>query len=300
MLDFFSIADLCVDVLLTGNTRPQFSQVEQLIDDYAFELGGSATICAAQFANLGGTAGILGRVGDDFLGRFILERLATLQLDLRHVHQMPTLKTGVGFALIECDDRAILTYLGSIDAVMPDMLTDNLLGIAKHWHIASYFLLQKLQPAWPGWLQKLRSHHVTVSLDTNWSPTGNWHDIIELLPLVDWFLPNAAEALAITGLHDLTQAGKSLASHGCGVVIKCGKDGAIAFKNSQTIHAPATPVPTVVDTIGAGDCFDAGFFRAWQLGYPLDRCLQTAIACGSAVVQAPGGFSGQIRTHLAK
>src|ERR1035437_7473582 len=117
MLDFFSAADLCVDVILRGNTRPRFGQVEQLIGDYTMELGGSATICAGQFGNLGGSAGIMGRVGDDLFGQFVMRRLGELRIDMRYVRAAAGLKTGAGFALVEGGDRAILTYVGSIGAV---------------------------------------------------------------------------------------------------------------------------------------------------------------------------------------
>jgi len=61
MLDVMCVSDLCVDLLLRGNVRPQFGQTEQLIGGYELELGGSANIFAVQFANLGGRAGVLGR-----------------------------------------------------------------------------------------------------------------------------------------------------------------------------------------------------------------------------------------------
>lgn len=56
LLDVFCVADMCVDLVLAGNVRPQFHQVEQLIDTYTLELGGSANIFASQFAKLGGRA----------------------------------------------------------------------------------------------------------------------------------------------------------------------------------------------------------------------------------------------------
>src|SRR4051794_28562290 len=101
MLDLFLAADICLDVILQGNTRPRFGQVEQLINDYTLELGGSGTITAGQFANLGGNVGIMGAVGDDIFGQFVLRRLSELRIDAAHVRTDPKIKTGVGFALVE-------------------------------------------------------------------------------------------------------------------------------------------------------------------------------------------------------
>ena len=74
-LDVFCVADTCVDLLLAGNVRPQFRQIEQLIGNYSLELGGSADIFASQFAKLGGRAGVLGRVGGDLFGDFVVAKL---------------------------------------------------------------------------------------------------------------------------------------------------------------------------------------------------------------------------------
>ena len=51
------------------------------------------------------------------------------------------------------DHNAILTYLGTIDALSPADFTDELQTIARHWHVAGYFLLQQLRDFWPQWLQ---------------------------------------------------------------------------------------------------------------------------------------------------
>ena len=172
-LDLMCVADLCVDVILSGNVRPQFGQVEQLVDDYDVQLGGSASIFASQFAKLGARAGIIGAVGNDNFGDFVLDQLRKNSVDISSVHRDATIKTGAGVSLTEPNDRAILTYLGSIDAVGPDDLL-KLPMTFRHWHLASYFLLKKLRKFWPQWLKKLRAQKIPVSLDSNWDPDGGW------------------------------------------------------------------------------------------------------------------------------
>ncbi|MCC6424464.1 MAG: carbohydrate kinase family protein [Phycisphaerales bacterium] len=297
-LDVLCVADLCVDVILRGgDVRPRFGQVEQLIDDYTIELGGSATIFAAQFAKLGGSAGIIGTLGQDLFGRFAQERLANLGLDTRYVTIDPKVRTGAGFALAEPTDRAILTCLGGIDATGPETLTGELIGNCRHWHIASYFLLNRLRPSWVQWLSRLRAAGVTSSLDPNWCPDDNWKSVRELIPLVDVFLANENEVRAITECDDWAKAGMTLSTGGPIVAIKRGANGATAFYRGQRWDSPV-PVPVspdrIVDTIGAGDCFDAGFIRAWKLGKPVDQCLELAIRCGQASLGAAGGFTGQL------
>jgi ribokinase len=297
-LGVLCVADMCVDLVLTGNVRPLFNQVEQLIDKYAFELGGSANLFASQFAKLGGRAGVIGWVGLDFLGQFVLEMLQDVGVDVSRVRPHQYLKTGLGVALAEPNDRAILTYPGTIDAVHPDELTHDLLFACRHWHISSFFLLKKLRGHWVSWLERCKGEKLTTSLDTNWDPENRWEGVTEMLPWVDVFLPNEAEALAIAGESDFRKAGTKLASRGPLVVIKRGKEGAVAFKEDQswqTRLADRTPESiNIVDTIGAGDNFDAGFIRAWLLGRKIDECLSLACRCAIASLGSEGGFQGQL------
>jgi len=187
-LDVFCVADVSVDLVLAGNVRPQFRQVEQLIDDYILDPSGSAIIFATQFAKIGGRVGVAGWVGRDVFGEFVLANLNSLGVDTAHVQRHDTLKTGISVELTERDDRAILTYLGTIDAFEPFELTGHLLATTQHWHVACYFLLRKLRSHWKSWLERCRAEKLTTSLDTNWDPEDRWEGVIEILPLVDVFL----------------------------------------------------------------------------------------------------------------
>lgn len=302
-LDVCCAADLCADLILTGDVVPRFHQEEQLVDDYTLELGGSATIFASQFVKLGGRAGLVGAVGEDAFGTMILENAGRLGIDLRMVRRDAAIKTGLGVALVRPDgDRAILTYLGSIDAVAPSDLSDELLSACRHWHIASYFLLKQLRGFWRGWLEQCRAAGVTTSIDTNWDPEDRWEGVRELLPLIDVFLPNEAEARAISGEADLWKAGQRLSSSGPLVAIKRGSEGAIAFQGDQSWAGGGNadtrhPIPNaqIADTVGAGDNFDAGFLRARLLGWKIERCLELGCRCAGASLTAAGGIQGQLQ-----
>ncbi|MBA3708837.1 MAG: carbohydrate kinase family protein, partial [Planctomycetes bacterium] len=284
MLAIGCASDMCVDFILHGNVRPRFKQIEQLIGGYTLEVGGSANIFASQFVKLGGSCAVVGAVGGDALGDFLLGALGRTGVDITRVRRDPGLKTGVGAALVDGEDRAILTYTGSIDATRPADLTDALARSVRHWHIASYFLMPRLRPHWPAWIRRLRTYGATVSLDTNWDPEGRWEGVRELLPLVDVFLPNAEEARAITGTADVRKAGAQLAAFGPLIAMKAGGDGALAFQGGRSwscaVPAAARRSLAIVDTIGAGDSFDGGFLRGWLLGRPVAACLKLGIRCG--------------------
>jgi sugar/nucleoside kinase (ribokinase family) len=294
-----SVSDMCVDVILTGNVRPQFHQVEQIIGDCSIELGGSANIFVSQLAKLGARAGVLGWHGQDAFGNFAREQLEANGVDTKWVRAHPSLKTGIGFALSEPDDRSILTYMGTIDATQPEHLEEGLLASCRHWHIAAYFLLTSLRSSWLPWLKKCRDLGITTSLDPNWDPHNRWEGITELLPFVDVFLPNEQEALAITTAPDVSSAAKALATSGALVVVKRGEKGVLAVQGEHLweFDAGSSDVrpECVVDATGAGDNFDAGFIRAWLAGKDVQACIELGHRCAVSSLAAPGGVRGQLR-----
>lgn len=298
-LDVMTVADMCVDLVVVGNVRPEFHQVEQIVGDYSLELGGSANIFASQLVKLGAHVGVIGYVGRDALGEFVLRELQEIGVDTTRVKKHPARKTGIGIALAEGDDRAILTYPGSIDATHPDDLEETLFRSCRHWHIASYFLLRNLRSFWPQWVQRCREEGLTTSLDTNWDPENRWDGIVDLLPSIDVFLPNEAEALLLTGEKDVWKAAKLLADKGPLTVVKRGANGAIAAEGNKTWQIKAAdchdPSFSLIDSIGAGDNFDAGFIRSWLLGRNVDSSLRLAHRCALSSLKCQGGIRGQLR-----
>jgi sugar/nucleoside kinase (ribokinase family) len=292
--DVITFGDLCVDLIVSGgDIVPRFGQVEQIVARYDLEMGGSCSIFACQAAKLGLRVGILGRVGDDDFGQLILRRLEESGVDTQHVVIDPDLKTGLGIALCQDDDRAILTYMGSIDVLRPTDVTEAFLSSARHLHYGSFFLHTGLRPQAEEIVEQARALGLTVSLDTNWDPEERW-DLGEVLSKVDLFMPNEQEALHITGCSDLQQAVDRLRALGIPMFsIKQGAKGAVAYDAAQRYACTVTPVPPGGDSVGAGDSFDAGFLAGWLRGLSIPQCLAIGCQCGRGVASATGGLAGQ-------
>ncbi|WP_281284419.1 carbohydrate kinase family protein [Nonomuraea diastatica] len=175
-------------------------------------------------------------------------------------------------------------------------------GLAGHVHVSSYFLQPALAAGLPGFLAGERRAGATTSLDTNDDPAGAWDGVGDVLGEVDVFLPNAAEAVNIalsiaarpsgTGPESVEAAAARLGALGPAVVVKDGGDGALAWERGRLVRAPAVPVEPV-DTVGAGDSFNAGFLAARLRGMSLPECLRVAVTCGSLSTQAAGGTAAQ-------
>ena len=295
--DVVSALDVCVDFIVTGkDTRPEYSQTEKLIDDYAIEIGGSACIFACQAAKLGlKTAGV-GVFGNDLFGRFVWDRLLSAGIDLSGSKTADEIKTAVGIALTEENDRAILTYLGTIAAEGLEKALEEYITKTRHLHIGSYFIMNGIRPHYYNLACKAKKQGVTVSLDTNWDPEERWDGgLLRLLPMVDVFFPNENEITRIAGIESIGEAAASLCGNAGLVVVKKGGNGASVYDGTG-LAADLGAIPVdVTDTIGAGDSFDAGFLFSYLNGKSMDECLASAIYCGSMSARGRGGISAQVR-----
>jgi ribokinase len=294
------VGDANVDLVLRGDVVPRFGQAEQMLDGVDLTLGGSAAIVAAGLAALQTPVRLAARVGDDDLGRITLDALRRRGVDVTAVDVDGDVATGLSVILSTEHDRAILTLLGAIPTLRAAAIDDALLRSVTHVHVASFFLQPDLAAELPALFSRARASGCTISLDTNWDPAGVWAGLADVLPLVDLFLPNAAELVALTGgapgddvPHDeLVARARSLQQTGPLVAVKAGADGGWAVTGDGVERASGLAVE-VVDTTGAGDSFDAGFIAAWARGLPVQQCLRWAVVAGSLSTRAAGGTPGQ-------
>jgi sugar/nucleoside kinase (ribokinase family) len=290
--DLLVAGEINPDLILTGDVEPVFGQAEKLIDSADLEVGSSSAIFACGAARLGLKVAFAGVCGDDFFGRFMLAEMTKRGIDISHIVVDPALQTGLSVILNHGSDRAILTHPGCIAALRAEQIPDDLLKKSRHLHVASYFLQTALQPGLPDLFTRAHSLGLTTSLDPNWDPFGEWRRLDALLRSVDVFLPNAAEAQALSGAPTVEAALDELGRICNTVAIKVGEQGAIAVRAGRHARVPALAV-AVVDTIGAGDSFDAGFLYGWLKGWSLEESLGLGVACGSLSTRAAGGTAAQ-------
>jgi sugar/nucleoside kinase (ribokinase family) len=119
------------------------------------------------------------------------------------------------------------------------------------------------------------------------------------LALVDVFTPNADEAERLTGTTSLDDALRELGVLVPTVVVTRGAAGAVAIRDGRRHDVPAVPVP-VVDTTGAGDCFNVGLVHGLLEGWDLSDCLAAAALCGAASTTGPGSYAALRADELAR
>jgi sugar/nucleoside kinase (ribokinase family) len=291
--DLLVLGDANPDLVVSGDVEPRFAQAEQLVRDASLVLGGSGAITACGAARLGLRAAFAGVVGDDAFGRFSREALEERGVDTRGLAVDPNRPTGVSVILAREDDRAILTATGTIGDLRGSLVDENLIRASRHVHVSSYYLQRALQRDLPRLFELAHEAGATVSIDPNWDPAESWNGgLLELLSSTDVFLPNSAEARAITGVDDVDVAAEALGERGATVTVKFGQGGGLAIGAGELVRSESIPTD-VVDTTGAGDSFDAGFLAGRLHGWSLARCLQLAVACGSLSTRAAGGTAAQ-------
>ncbi len=290
--DLLIAGEINPDLILSGEVTPAFAQAEKLVEDATLTVGSSSVIVACGAARLGLRVAFIGLCGDDLFGRFMLAEMQRRGVDTSHIIVRKGERTGLSVILNRGEDRAILTYPGLIPALRAEHIPDTLLARARHLHIASYFLQTALQPDLPALFRRAHALGLTTSLDPNYDPTGRWVGFDRLLPLTDIFLPNAQEALALTQAATVEDAARELARRAGLVAVKLGARGALAVRGQALVRAASIPVQ-VVDTVGAGDSFDAGFLYGFLQGWPLEKTLRLATVCGALSTRQPGGVDAQ-------
>jgi len=297
--------EINLDLILYGLPETMPLERELLANDFRLTLGSSSAIVAHNLAALGVSVGFITRLGDDALGSIALDRLAEKNVDLTCVKRIfGGTSTGVTILLNHEGKRHILTYPGTMYEMAATDLDMDYLASGQHFHLSSLFLHKALQPDLPRICGELKSKGLTLSLDTNDDPDDLWGGALEeLLGIVDIFLPNEDEACRITGAADAASAIEVLAKRVPLVAIKCGKRGALVQAGSRHWRVP-TEVVTPIDTIGAGDSFDAGFLAAYLRGEAPDACAAFGNRTAALSTLRPGGTEafhdpGLVRDFLA-
>lgn len=282
--------EITMDMVMYGLPEHLPLEQELLATGMALTLGGSSAITAHNLAALGSKVGFIPQTADDPFTELCVHTLKNAGVDLScAVPPKLSIGTGVTVLLQHEASRHALTSSGTISALRYEDLDLNYLASARHFHLSSFFLQSGLQKDAPRLLAGMREAGLTTSLDTNDDPANEWQGpVIDTLRSVDIFMPNERELLCISGeanfehaLHKLSQVVPTL-------VVKRGAEGALVVHDGRRYAAPAMQTE-IVDAVGAGDSFNAGFLHAYVNGGTIPECLEFGNLCGAYSTTASGG-----------
>lgn len=291
-VDILVIGELNVDIIL--NRIGQFPEMgkEILAQSMNLTLGSSSAIFASNLSILGSTVTFVGKIGTDGFASVILDSLISKGVDTSHILQSETLNTGATIVMNYGQDCAKITYPGAMEDLKIEDIDFRFLSTARHLHFSSIFLQPGIRESLPVLFAKAKSLGLTTSLDPQWMPAENCDiNLPDLLPSLDVFMPNISELLMLTDTQSLEQGIKIIKgiAPNLTLIVKVGPDGAYGWKGGTLIHQPAFLNSQVVDCIGAGDSFNAGFIHVFIKGHSLEQCLEYGALMGAVSTTCPGG-----------
>ena len=289
--DIAAIGELNVDIILNGiESEPEIGK-EKFAKEMTVTLGSSTAIFAANAAAVGSKVCFVGMVGRDSFGSLVSSSLEAKGVDTGYLIYGDT-PTGATVCMNYGEDRANLTYQGAMDVMGFGDIKPEVFRSCRHIHLSSLFMQSALLRDIHKVLDAAKAEGVSVSLDTQWDPVEKWAlDYKSVLPKVTVFLPNEKELQALTGttcLEDAVNAVLPFLGHA--MVVKCGSKGSLLVRKDGTQNfLPAFLNKDVVDAIGAGDSFNAGFVSAFVKGLPLEECQRCGNLTGAVNTTAAGG-----------
>jgi len=290
------VGDLVVDIVSSAMPRlPEPGEIA-LTERIAVFTGGNALNTAVALRRLGEQVSVAGSVGDDALGRLVLDQLKMQDLNVRGVRREPGGRTASTFILrAEGEDRRFIHSLGVAatftgEHVLPELIPENGIMLAGGYLKLGAWnddLLADL-------MRQARQRNCLVVLnvcivkDSGVDPSRCLH----LLEHVDVFVPNEDEARLLTGQTSLARQAQVLRDAGTRkVVITRGRHGLYANDGEQTVEMGIFAVP-LVDPSGCGDCFTAGLIAGLLQRWDTPQVLEFASAVGALGATALGCTDG--------
>ncbi|WP_430812813.1 MULTISPECIES: carbohydrate kinase family protein [unclassified Carboxylicivirga] len=305
--DIVVVGDCNIDLIFNRYKKiPSYGE-EVLAQQFDVVLGSSAGITAAHLAALGARVAYIGAVGADGFGRQFKELMTQQGVNTDYMVEKPAYKTGCTVVMSHDEERANLTYAGAMEHLMPSDVPRKLIEQTAYLHISNPYVLPFFKNVLPDFFKFVRSKGVHTSLDPQWDVNDEWDtDLRALLPYLDVFFPNEKE------LHFLLSGNKIKASElpqlcHHAIVSTQGSSGGQVIKPEGGSHFKSYLNKRVIDCIGAGDAFNAGFLAARIEGQSLEAAidlacrnaaLSTTVAGGTVSYTSREDFNNLFKKHF--
>ncbi len=299
-LEVVSLGIVVADVIARPVSGTALKGTLELVDEVVLRSGGSAASSGYSLARFGIKSAILGRIGNDGFGDFLVgetKRHGAESLLIRD----PDAATSATQVLVDTDgERTFIHAVGANARLLASDVDLEALKArgSKILHLAGFFALPSLdnpngEPT-RDLFARAKQMGFTTSLDNVWDATGHWERIHSVLPFADFFFPSIHDARHITGLHEPEEMAKRLFEMGVGqiVIIKMGPEGSLVMNRAGEVHRLGILNVPSVDGTGAGDTYIAGFLAAWLRGMGLLECAKYGTAGGAMCVRAMGAMTG--------
>jgi sugar/nucleoside kinase (ribokinase family) len=293
---------ICAGILIADTFATPIARLPEageltLVDGYVMGAGGCASNTAACLARLGRRVSVIGKIGQDLPGDFVIQDLARLGIDTSAVRRSATHPTSTTYIVnVHGQDRRYFHCIGANADFSPHDIDLSILAGVRALYVGGYMVM-------PGWRPddlatlfreaKRRGLMTVLDVVIGAGTRASLASVEPALPYTDLFLPNDDEARALTG-RDEPPAQAEIISHsnpGCTIAITLGRRGVFVRSQGRTFRASAYQVEAI-DESGAGDAFAAGFITGMLEQWPLEQTIRFASAVGGSCTRALGCTEG--------
>ena len=277
MPDILVVGSLNADLVVRA---PRFPQPGETIsgEDLQVIPGGKGANQAVAAARQETNVSMLGRVGEDNFGAFLLENLKSNRVDSQLI-QRDDASTGTAIIVVDANGQNSIVLSAGANGKVTDADVNS-----ASFSDFSLLLLQLEIPTPTVLSAARRAHESGLRVILNPAPANKLSN--ELISLADYLIPNETELSLLTGLpvNDMNStewAARALLEIGAkNVIVTMGSNGALIVTNSQVTHIETYTV-NVVDTTAAGDAFIGGFAAAFLRDKSLEEAVRYGCACGA-------------------
>jgi len=299
--DVSVIGPLNIDLLIRGH-GPASWEVLPAWDgpaDMEMTAAGSVGYTVGDLAKLGLDVLVSSNVPEDPLGLFIIDFLERTGVDVSGIRKISGTQAGIGvYMLLFGSRKRPLVYRmpthPAWSSEMPDEVIKDLLD-TRMLHCGG---LLHFKDMWHGLTVELFREAKSCGIHTYLDPQfplfayePPWmRAIADILPHVDTLFCDEIEARSLTGMEELHECAQYLLDAGPEtVIIKQGAAGAGIFRSGYSLHQDAVVLGELVDSIGAGDAFDAGYLFTTLMDWPFEKRLKFACVAAGFTVTGSGG-----------
>ena len=290
-----------LDILGRPVTAIPPGQASVLLEEIRLTAAGTAAGTAVDLAKLGAHVISMGAIGDDDTGRMLVSLLDRHGVDTSHLARIPGVPTSATMLPIRPNgERPALHVPGATPHLRPGEVEIGLVAAADVLHVGGPDVLGRFAGApLAAVLTAARAAGTLVTMDLLRPGAPEVLDrLAALLPLVDYFLPNSDQLLAITGAADLDGGIKTVLDAGAGAIaVTMGHEGSRIVAGGADAGIPALGVE-VVDTTGCGDAYSAGFIIGLCRGW--DPVAAGWLGTAAAALVAQGLGSDATLTSLSQ
>jgi 2-dehydro-3-deoxygluconokinase len=295
------------DVVTFGETMALFAPREtgplRYVAEYRLKLGGTESNVAVALARLGIDVGWFSRLGDDELGRFIVHNVRGEGVDTSRVIVDPAAPTGLYLKEISAVGGTTVYYYrrGSAASQMTPADLDEAYVTGARWlHVTGITpaLSDTCRDAVDQAIELARAHGLEVSFDPNmrlklWTVEQARATMFPLIQRSTILLGGMEELSLLLQVDTPDAAADWALAQGLTLaVVKLGADGALVATPDERRTIPPFTIPRVVDTVGAGDGFDAGFIAGRLLGKDPWQAAELGNVVGAHALMVEGDYEG--------